>query len=116
MAPPRPAATRPAPKGAPPTGPHRPVVRSTGDRVFVLFWRPAKMPDGRDAGGWETAVASVIGVGPAAVCVLLDNPGLPFVGAGTEPAGSAVRFVAPDTVFTTHEDAVSAAETKTPPG
>lgn len=98
------------------TPPPKPL--SCGDVVHVLFWRPSKMPDGRDLGQWDTVVGRVVNVGTS-VCYEITHAGLPSEWANTAPwltpQGSTLRFVDPADAFPTEEDALEAAKTRTPP-
>ena len=88
----------------------------TGDDVFVVYWRPNVLLDGRDAGNWDVADGRVVAAGHGRIYLELNNPSLPawFGGDREAPPGSSHRFADPSDCYATIGDARAASRSRPP--
>jgi len=81
-----------------------------GDWVWVLFWSPHELPDGRDAGSWQVINVRAVSSGKM---VVVDLAGTAPPGGGNSPSG--LFFAEQNDVFTSREAAMAASRNRKPP-
>ncbi len=101
------------PLPSPPT-PSTPAPLDVGEMVWVVFWRSFPIPGNTGNGTWEVSTGNVISAGKF-ICVLLTGSLPAWMGGAWEaPAMESPRFVHPDRVFRTQEEAQNVASSLKP--